>query len=30
VVKPSEAEQAAHEAMLTKLLKASGGKAFFG
>jgi DNA polymerase-3 subunit epsilon len=29
VVKPSEAEQAAHEAMLTKLLKASGGKAFF-
>ena len=30
VVKPSEAEQAAHEAMLTKLLKASDGKAFFG
>ena len=29
VVKPSETEQAAHEAMLTKLLKASGGKAFF-
>lgn len=29
VVKPSEAEQAAHETMLTKLLKASGGKAFF-
>ena len=29
VVPPSEAEQAAHEAMLAKLAKASGGKTFF-